>query len=111
MSQIVRNESSFPGFAPGLRMFAKKVINNDTDINTYTFETKCLSILFAVAVDEDGAQTIPTDGASTVYVGTRNIVVTIPASKYSRFVVIGMAEDTNDDTVTITDVAVVADCD
>ena len=104
MSQIIRNTGAYPGMAPGLRIFAQKVINSDgSHNNTYTFETKCITILFAVAISSAGTQSIPTESASTLYPGTVKVVVTVPLSASSRFVVIGLSEDLADDVETITD--------
>lgn len=99
--QIIRNLESHPGFAPGLRMFSKKLTNASGGDTTYTFETKCVSILFALCVNAAGTVSMPVIAASTLMTGTYKVTVTVPNGSNCRYLVVGLGEDSNDDEVAV----------
>jgi hypothetical protein len=104
MAQIIRNQSAYPGFAPGLRMLSGELVNSDTDAHDYTLETKCITVMFAVAFNSSsGATILPTIADSTVNLGTKKATITVPLSGECRYLIVGVGEDLVDDSVTISD--------
>ena len=102
MGQIIRNQAAYPGFAPGLRMNSGKLLNTDSGSHNYVLETKCITILFAIGINNSGGATImPTLADSTVNVGTKKATFAVPSTGGLKYLIIGVGEDLVDDTVSI----------
>lgn len=102
MGQIIRNQAAYPGFASGLRVNSGELTNTDSGAHDYTFETKCITILLAIAFNNSGGTIIlPTIADSTANIGTKKITIAVPATGGCKYLVIGVGEDLVDDTVEI----------
>jgi len=97
MGEILRNLDALPGAFDGLRMFSKEITTDGT-IRTYTVETGCQFIFFAVGfswVTASGATDVVINSVitdSTLFVGTKAVTFTIPASSTLHFLIIGSVE-------------------
>lgn len=97
MGEILRNLDANPGQFDGVRMFSREITTDGT-IRTYTVETGCQFIIFAVGfswVTASGATDAvvnPVIGDSTTYVGTKTVTFTIPASSTFHFIILGSVE-------------------
>ena len=94
--EIFRNLSAHPGFLPGVKMFAGRYTNTDTNPHNYIIETGCQYVGPMIA--RNGTTVVVgTEGASTAYPGTRTVTFACPGSGTNggvlEFVVVGSIEN------------------
>jgi len=106
--QILRNNSSYPGFGQGVRVFCKQVsVTDNAGAVTYVMETGCANIFFAKGINASGTVLQGTVAASTTYPGSKKVTFTCTSNLVSQLLVIGSTEQTGNTStvgnVTITD--------
>jgi len=83
-------------------MNSGELLNTDGSAHDYTLETKCITVLFALAINQSsGANILPTVADSTVNVGTKKVTIAVPASGGCYYLIVGVGEDLVDDSVSI----------
>jgi hypothetical protein len=101
----LRNNSAYPGFFPGLRIFARTVTQTGGPFNV-VIETGCTAILFVIGYA--GTTLIaPTIGSSSSFSGAKTVTFANPSGGVLKYLVVGSNEQddgiANSGAITITD--------